>query len=130
MGQPKKIEKPGRGHGLAPRDPDIFAAAANDDVDALEAALRAGVSVNAQDGNGLTPLHHAAVNRSENTLERILREPGVDATMLDRFNRNASFAALEVLGEVGRPVAERLRPFCYPAIFQDIERHLRMELDE
>lgn len=111
-------------HGMGPGIPDIFDAAARDDIDALEIALQ-HFDVNSQDANLMTPLHHAAGRHSERAVDRILKEKNLDATKKDRFGRNASDVVLEVFGERGAPLAQRLHPYCYPEVFAEIEAGLR-----
>lgn len=118
MALPKKLER--KGYGMAQDIPDIFRAAAMDDVNALDVAMP-HFGVNARDADLMTPLHHAAANASMRAIDRLLAEPGVDATLVDRFDRTASLTALEVLGEQGVPVAERLAPHCYPNVYREGE---------
>lgn len=121
MALPNRTER--KGYGVAEDVPNIFRAAAMDDVEALNVAIP-HFGVNAQDENLMAALHHAAVNASMRAIDRLLAEPGIDATLVDRFDRTASYAAIEVLGEQGVPVAERLQPYCYPEQFREMEEYL------
>lgn len=99
--------------------PDIFRAAANNNVRVLEDALEAGTAVNSQDANGLTALHHAAASLATEAVDFLLSRNGVDATLVDHFGRTAADVPFEVWGTSGDEMTKRLLPFCYPCLFED-----------
>lgn len=121
MGVARKIQAR-KGNELPPDIPDIFEAAASDDVESLEIAL-AHLDVNSVDDNDMTALHHAAGNLSENAVNRLLEEPGIDPTMEDAEGRTASSMPLYVYGDLPEAVqlSDKLRPHCYPESWSDYQ---------
>ncbi len=92
---------------MPPDVPNIFEAAATDDVDALEIALQY-YDVNVKDENDMTPLHHAAGKFSFKAAARLLEEPDIDVTCVDKFGREAAIMAEEV-SWIGNSEAARMR---------------------
>ena len=108
-------------HDEMPPDdmPDIFVAAATNNVAALKKSLKF-VDVNIRDEQGLTPLHHAASMNCEEAIDILLTCEGVNPTIKDHFGRTAADVALEVLGPTfGSQVANRLSPYCHPDLSDD-----------
>ncbi|GJM04771.1 MAG: hypothetical protein DHS20C09_07620 [marine bacterium B5-7] len=117
--QPKfKLQK---GTVVPPDVPDIFSAAADNNLQALELALE-HYDVNAQDESGLTPLHYAASTLAYLTLERLLDHPDIDATLCDNYGRSASTIAFECCGSLADPIIDKfLNPRCYPWLYPATE---------
>ena len=104
--------------------PNIFDAAAYGDVEELEEALKHW-DVNAQDRDEMTALHHAAISLKFENVDRLLEEieNGLDPTIVDRFDRDAAWATLEVHGHkdpVARKMYDKLSPYVYPVAEEDL----------
>lgn len=93
-------------YGMSPDVPDIFQAAADDNVEDLEIALQ-HYDVNIKDENDMTPLHHAAGSLAFNAAERLLEEPGIDTKCKDKFDREAAVMAEDILG-LGHSLAVKM----------------------
>lgn len=104
---------------ISPDIPNIFKAAADDDVEALEIALP-HYGVNAKDENDMTPLHYAAGNLSFNTAERLLEEPDVDRECRDKFGRDVAMMGYEVAG-FGHKKAREMYELIHPAPQEDLD---------
>ena len=120
MAMPKLKPFGRKGTSVPPEVPNIFSAAENDDVKALEIALQ-HYDVNEQDESGLTPLHYAASTLSNRAIDRLLNEPGIDATIADDFGRSAATVAYECWNDLADRVVEKLNPHCYPWIYETPE---------
>lgn len=97
--------------------PNIFTAAMNNDVASLEIAL-AHYSVNERDAIGMTPLHYAASTLSFDTVDRLLKQPGIDATLADKFARSAATVAFQNFGDLADKMIEKLDHHCYPWLYE------------
>ncbi len=117
MALPKPKLKPRKGHVIPPDIPNIFSAAENNDVAALELALE-HYDVNEQDESGLTPLHYAASTLSTRTRDRLLAHPDIDASIADDFGRTAATVAYECWGDLAETYIDQLNPFCYPWLYE------------
>lgn len=99
--------------------PNIFAAAASDDVAGIDAALAGGVDVNSVDDELMASLHYASAHLAMRAVDRLLEELSavrpLDATLVDAYGRTASSIVLEVRGSEGIAMADKLRPYCYPS---------------
>lgn len=111
MPKPKLLQR--KGTVVPPEVPNIFSAAENNNVKALDLALQF-YSVNEQDASGMTPLHYAASTLSNQTLERLLAHPDLDATIADDFGRSAATVAFECWGPLSDRIVDKLTPHCYP----------------
>lgn len=116
MALPKFKSQPRKGLDVPPEVPNIFAAAENNDVKALEVALQY-YDVNEQDVSGLTPLHYAASTLANRTIDRLLSEPNIDATLCDNFGRSAATVAFECWAGLSTKVVDKLNPHCYPWLY-------------
>ncbi|MGE4069850.1 MAG: ankyrin repeat domain-containing protein [Lysobacterales bacterium] len=96
-----------------PNIPNIFSAAESNDVRALDLALTF-YDVNERDAIGMTPLHYAASTRATRTIDRLLSQPGIDATLADQFGRSAATVAFECWAELSDDIVDKLTPLCYP----------------
>jgi len=65
----------------------LHRAAADGDIDALEAGIEAGENVDATDRRGMTPLHKAAANGQVKAVS-VLLDRGADPELKDREGRN------------------------------------------
>lgn len=92
MAMPKPKPFGWKGTSVPPEVPNIFTAAENNDVNALQIALQ-HYDVNEQDESGLTPLHYAASTLSNRAIDLLLSQPGIDATLADDFGRSAATVA-------------------------------------
>jgi hypothetical protein len=101
---------------IPPDIPNIFQAAENNNLRALELAL-AHYDVNVQDENGMTPLHYAASTLSARAIDRLLAQPGIDATLADRFGRSAVTVAFECWNDLAANIMDKLNPHCYPWLY-------------
>jgi len=110
MAIPKPKLQLQKGTVVPPDVPNIFTAAENDDVAALELALEY-YDVNESD---MTPLHYAASTLSIRTIDRLLAHPDIDATLPDKFGRSAATVAFECWGELSDRIVDKLNPHCYP----------------
>lgn len=112
----------GKGYDLSEGPPDIFKAAHENDLEALEVAL-AYYNVNVTDRNGMTPLHYAAGNLSFAAKDRLLQVPGIDPTIIDLFGRTASYVPLEVYGsyEPAIRMSDSLRALCHPGEWTEFD---------
>jgi Ankyrin repeats (many copies) len=109
--KPKPLQR--KGTIVPPAVPNIFSAAENDDVQALELALEY-YDVNERDEIGMTPLHYAASILSYRTIDRFLAHPQLDATLADKFWRSAATVAFECCGSLADSIVDTLNPHCYP----------------
>ena len=113
MGMPEPRSRTNR---EAPPDiPNIFTAAENNDVKALDLALTF-YDVNERDAIGMTPLHYAASTLANLAITRLLAHPGIDATLADQFGRSAATVAYECWADLSDTIVDRLNPRCYPWI--------------
>ncbi len=104
----RKIKK---GYGMPKDIPNIFEAAAQNDVPRIKVALEY-YDINATDETGMSALHHAAAYGSNDAIDYLLEE-NIDASIRDNFGRLASWVPLEVLGpKLGAPIADKLGPIC------------------
>lgn len=117
MAMPSPKSRTRRESNVPPDVPNIFSAAENNDVKALERALEY-YDVNEQDESGLTPLHYAASTLANRTIDRILAHPDIDATLSDDFGRSAATVAAECWPLLSDSVVEKLTTRCYPWIFE------------
>ncbi|MCU7839803.1 MAG: ankyrin repeat domain-containing protein [Candidatus Thiodiazotropha sp. (ex Troendleina suluensis)] len=113
MAMPKLKALPLKGRDVPPDVPNIFSAAENNDVKALDLALEF-YDVNQQDVIGMTPLHYAASTLSNQTIDRLLAHPDIDATLCDEFGRSAATVAYECWNMLADQVIDKLNPHCYP----------------
>lgn len=98
---------------------DVFTAAKLNDVVALaDLQLDIHFDVNMQDDSGLTLLHHAASTLAGDAVEWLLKQPNIDATLLDNFNRTAVTVAFENFDELADDLINKLNPHCYPWLYQ------------
>lgn len=97
--------------------PNIFEAAENNDVPALERALTF-YDVNARDESGMTPLHYAASTQAYSAIQRLLAHPNIDATIADQFGRSAATVAYECWAEYANQTIALLKPHCYPWLYK------------
>jgi ankyrin repeat protein len=74
---------------------EMHAAAWNDDVKAIEAIAKRGVSVNVAAESGITPLHSAAMKGKVRAIKALLAL-GADIEARDQFGRTPLFIAAEV----------------------------------
>lgn len=111
MPKPKLLER--KGTVVPPEVPNIFSAAENNDVKALDLAMQF-YSVNEQDAIGMTPLHYAASTLSNQAIDKLLAHPDIDATLADDFGRSAATVAFECWGELADKIVDKLNPHCYP----------------
>lgn len=116
MALPKRKVKLDKGISMPPNVPDIFLAAERNDVRELELALEY-YDVNERDEIDMTPLHHAASTLAEDTRDRLLQHPDVDATLADKFGRSAATVAFECWGLMSTDYLKKLNPFCYPWLY-------------
>lgn len=117
MAMPKPKVFGRKGTSVPPDVPNIFSAAENNDVNALEIALQ-HYDVNEQDESGLTALHYAASTLANRAIERLLREPGIDASIADDFGRSAATVAYECWNDLSDNIVEKLNPHCYPWLYE------------
>jgi ankyrin repeat protein len=96
-----------------PNIPNIFSAAENNDVPALDLALTF-YDVNERDSIGMTPLHYAASTRANRAIDRLLEHPDLDATLADQFGRSAATVAFECWAELSDDIVDKLNRVCYP----------------
>jgi len=119
---------PRKGYELAdiPEDVrDFLHAAKIGDMDALEEGIQ-NCDLNATDENGMTGLHHAAVNYQYRAVDRLLEEipNGLDAGIEDKFGRDPAWIMLEMFGresDEARRMYDKLSPFVYPIADEDKE---------
>lgn len=97
----------------------IFQAAASNDIEALNEALKDG-GVNVRDHIGMTPLHHAALNLAFDAVTRLLEEPDIDRNAEDKFGRKPANIAGHVIGFDHDPV-KRMRELIWPPSPEDLE---------
>ncbi len=116
MPKPKLFGR--KGTSVPPEVPNIFKAAENNDVKALEIALQ-HYDVNEQDESGLTALHYAASTLANHAIDRLLNEPGIDASIADNFGRSAATVAYESWNDLADSVVEKLNPHCYPWLYAE-----------
>jgi ankyrin repeat protein len=117
MALPKLKSLPRKGQDVPPQVPNIFSAAENNDVKALELALTF-YNVNEPDVVGMTPLHYAASTLSNLTIDRLLAHPELDATLCDQFGRSAATVAYECWNELSDRVVDKLNLHCYPWLYE------------
>lgn len=118
MPKPKLLQR--KGPFVPPEVPNIFSAAENNDVKALDLALEF-YDVNEQDATGMTPLHYAASTLSNLAVERLLAHPDIDASIADDFGRSAATVAFECWGALSDSMVDRLLPHCYPWLYEETE---------
>lgn len=116
MGMPKPKSHLYKGIVVPPDVPNIFSAAENNDVRALELALEY-YDVNERDECDMTPLHYAASTLSSRTIDRLLAHPDIDATLADKFGRSAATVAFECWNLLSDNIVDKLNPHCYPWLF-------------
>lgn len=115
----RKPESKNRKWPKLPSDvPNIFSAAENDDVHSLDLALQF-YDVNERDDADMTPLHYAASTLSRRTRDRLLKHPGIDPTLVDKFGRSAATVAFECWGHISDAYVDELNPYCYPWLHED-----------
>ena len=107
---------------LPDKDIPLFLAVASGDIDALEEALT-HCDKNARDKDGMTVLHHAAGNLQDDIVDRLLEEinNGLDPFIKDRFGREASWMPIEVHGEEGAYLANKIADAIYHVSEEDLE---------
>jgi|TARA_Y100001954_G_C15714055_1_gene554575 ankyrin repeat protein len=104
----KKLKK---GYGMPTDFPNLFEAAARNDVPAIKVALE-HYDINDTDKFKMSALHHAAAYGAMEAIDYLI-EQGIDGSIKDKFGRLASWVPLEVLGpELGAPIANKLGPIC------------------
>lgn len=118
MAMPKLKALQHKGPVVPPDVPNIFSAAENNDVAALELALD-HYDVNARDASGMTPLHYAASTLSAQAIERLLAHPNIDPSIADDFGRSAATLAFECWGELADNILDKLNPHCYPWLYPE-----------
>ncbi|MEW8350852.1 MAG: ankyrin repeat domain-containing protein [Candidatus Thiodiazotropha taylori] len=118
MAIPKPKQRERKGINVPPEVPNIFVAAENDDVKALDRALEY-YDVNERDESGMTPLHYAASTLSRRTIKRLLDHPKIDATLADKFGRSAATVAFESWRELSDDIVNELNPHCYPWLYEN-----------
>lgn len=102
-----KNPKARKREGVSSKVPDIFASAALNDVPALSVAVE-HQSINSQDDLDMSALHHAAGELAGDAIDFLLSK-GIDTTLTDKFGRKASRVAVEVWGDAGMDISERIR---------------------
>ncbi len=117
MVTPKPKSNIRKGILIPPGVPDIFLAAENNDLQALEVALEY-YDVNARDECEMTPLHYAASTLSNLTIDRLLAHPDIDATLSDKFGRTAATVAHECWNHLSDHFVDKLNPHCYPWLYE------------
>ena len=118
MAMPKRKWLPQKGPNVPPEVPNIFSAAENNDVRALERALEY-YDVNEPDESGMTPLHYAASTLSSRTIDRLLAHPDIDASLSDDFGRSAATVAFECWNLLSDTIVDKLNPHCYPWLYPE-----------
>ena len=96
--------------------PNIFQAAASNDVRALKVALK-HYDINSTDEIGMTPLHYAASTLSHKTVDYLLNAE-CDATLADKFERTAATLAYECLENLSTDMVNKLKPHCFPWLYE------------
>lgn len=104
---------------VPPDIPNVFEAAASNNVKELEIALEYH-DVNERDESGMTPLHHASATLSFDTAERLLKEVGVNTAIQDNNGREAAIMAEETFG-FGSQEAVMMRELIWPPAQEDVE---------
>jgi hypothetical protein len=97
---------PAESSDVPPGIPDIFEAAATNNLESLEVALKY-YDPNVQDALGMTALHAAATGLSQEAADRLLAA-GTDPSIRDNFGRTAGWLAFEVWRAKGLPMADKL----------------------
>jgi len=97
----------------------IFEAAATGSIPALEEALK-HYDINDRDENDMSALHHASGHLRYDAAQWLV-EKGIDATRVDRFNRNAAWIAIDVFGEAGHKMHDMLVPHVYARFLTDAD---------
>ena len=117
-----KLILPRKGYVLPTDIPNIFHAAADNNIEALTLALQY-VDVNIVNEKNMTPLHYAAGNLSYEAMNLLLDVPGIDPTIEDVYGRTASSIPLDVWGGNQKAViiSDYLRPYCYPGEWQEFD---------
>lgn len=116
MALPQPKSQPWKDTQVPPDVPNIFAAAESNNVKALELALEF-YNVNEQDAIGMTALHYAASTLSNQTIDRLLAHPEIDATIADDFGRSAATVSYECWNDLSSRMVEKLDPHCYPWLY-------------
>ena len=93
----------------------LFSAAVVGDEDKIK-QLEPQIDINAIDYNGMTALHHAAIHLHLDLVRYLVSIEGIDATIEDKFGRSASWATLDVNGQIeeAMEISDFLEPYCYP----------------
>lgn len=115
MPKPKLLQR--KGTAVPPDVPNIFSAAENNDVNALQLALEF-YDVNEQDVIGMTPLHYAASTLSNQAIDVLLAHPDIDASISDDFGRSAATVAFECWNMLSDRIVDKLNPHCYPWLYE------------
>lgn len=118
MAMPKTKLQLQKGTVVPPEVPNIFSAAENNDVRALELALEY-YDVNERDECDMTPLHYAASTLSNLTINRLLAHPDIDATLADKYGRSAATVAFECWNLLSDQIVDKLNVHCYPWLYSD-----------
>lgn len=66
----------------------------------------------------MTALHHASGHLRYEAAQWLL-DRKIDATKVDKFNRNAAWIAIDVFGEEGRKMHDMLAPHVYARFLSD-----------
>ncbi len=107
-----------KGHGMGNGVPDIFKAAAENDLESLGVALQHH-DVNTVDENGMTPLHHSAGHLAFEATQKLLEHPEIDTQCKDHFGREAAIMAEDILG-VGNSSADKMRELIWKPTAEDM----------
>ena len=103
---------------MPPHVVSIFEAAASGSIPALEEAAKY-YDINAQDENQMSALHHASGHLRYEAAQWLV-DRGIDATKVDKFNRNAAWIAIDVFGhEQGQKMHDMLVPHVYARFLTD-----------
>lgn len=90
---------------LSEKDFILINSAKHGDAFRLEQALRTGANINAQDGAGMTALHHAAAVSARACLRILVKNGRCDYLIRDAYGRYPSDLAIEWGND---PAVERL----------------------
>lgn len=119
LNRKQKLLPHGRERSDVPPDVlSIFEAAAAGDIAALEVAAQ-HYDINARDENDMSALHHASAHLRYEAAQWLL-DKKIDATSVDKFNRNAAWIAIDVFGsEAGGKMHDMLAPHVYAHCLTD-----------